>query len=83
MNIQDIKIDIGGEKVEICKLFGPMIFHNIRVYADTKDCCWVIERETFLPIPDPKEPNLTIQTIEWVEWCRIPGQFKWEFIKDQ
>ena len=73
-NVVDASID----PVIVSKLFGPTVFKDLRITADRKECCWIIERLTILPRPDPDDPN-TIQDERWVEWCRIPGQFKWEF----
>jgi hypothetical protein len=49
----EVVIELAGQSVILDKLFGPMIFHNLRITPDPKDCCWVIERETYLPCPDP------------------------------
>ena len=80
-NVKEIKIEVAGESVVIDKLFGPMVFANLRITPDTKSCSWIIERQTPLPCPDPEDKN-TIQWITWVEWCRIPAQFDWEFDRE-
>lgn len=73
------KLDVGsGDVIEIDKLYGPTVFADIRIIVDTKSCSWIIERLTTLPCPDPENPN-TYQWLKWVEWCRIPAQFDWEF----
>ena len=59
------KIEIGGETIEIEKLFGPTIFANLRITPDIERG-WVIERKR---INDGK----------WIEWCVIPAQINNEF----
>mgnify|MGYP001611178823 CR=1 FL=1 len=54
------------DKVIIEKLFGPLIFANLRVTPDFKSNLWIIEREWF-------------NSGKWIEWCRIPGQIEEEF----
>lgn len=76
---EDKVIEIGGERVIVNKLFGPTVFMDIRITPDVKSCCWIIDRLTILPCPDPDSPHDTPQWQKWVEWCRIPAQFEWEF----
>lgn len=76
---EEVTIEIESQKVIIQKLYGIQSFFNLRIYPDVKNCLWVIERETLLPRMDPDSPDSLQQRI-WVEWCRIPGQFAWEFL---
>lgn len=64
--MKEIKVEVGYESVIIDKLFGPQIFANLRITADPKTNTWLIEREM-------------IDTGEWQEWVRIPGQISIEF----
>jgi hypothetical protein len=64
--MKEIKVEVGYESVVIDKLFGPQIFANLRITADPKTNTWVIERQM-------------IDTGEWQEWVRIPGQVAFEF----
>ena len=52
---------------------------NLRITPCQEDCTWKIERLTILPTGRKEEPQEHI----WVEFCRIPGQFEWEFLKDE
>lgn len=83
MNHQDkeITVAVGYQSVVMDKVFGASVFMNLRITADINTCEWVIERQTVLPCPDP-EIEHTVDWVKWVEWCRIPGQFDWEFRKD-
>lgn len=56
--------------VVIDKLFGSLIFCNVRVTpSSTQDgAYWVIEREYFTHLPDGSEE------ISWQEVCRFPAQ---------
>lgn len=76
---KEIKVEIGGQSVIIQKLFGPMIFMELRITAVTENCTWKIERLTLMPTHDEQQPQEHI----WIEFCRIPGQFDWEFLKDE
>lgn len=59
-------LEIGSnESVTIDKMFGPTIFADIRITADTERG-WVIERQW-------------IETGDWIEWCVIPAQIEQEF----
>jgi len=61
------EVEIGsGQSVIIDKLFGPHIFANLRITADTQRGCWVIEREW-------------IASGTYIEWCTIPDQLAEEF----
>lgn len=64
---QNVRVNVGYQTVELCKLYGPLVFADIRVRAEWKTCEWVIER---LPIDS---------TDQWVEVARIPGQLDEEF----
>lgn len=60
-------IEIGSQDtVIIDKLFGPHIFANLRITADTTRGCWVIERQW-------------ASTGEYIEWVTIPDQINEEF----
>jgi hypothetical protein len=62
-----IVVEVGvGQAVTIDKCFGPLIFTDIRVTADFKSCEWVIERKR-------------IDSGEWIEVSRVPGQIDEEF----
>jgi hypothetical protein len=64
---ETIHVDICGDQpVEIDKLFGPLIFANLRVTADVKSNEWIIERQH-------------IGTGEWSYITAIPGQIPGEF----
>lgn len=52
-------------KVAIEKLYGPMVFMDIRVSCSLGTCEWVIER--------------LVSDGTWREWCRIPGQLDEDF----
>lgn len=51
----------GYVPVVLSKMYGPLIFADIRIRADPETCQWIIEREN-------------INTMEWEEVIRIPGQ---------
>ncbi len=79
-NLKEITLEIGSDnRVILNKLFGPTVFMDLRITPDSEKCEWVIERLTILPCTDPEIQDTT-QWQKWVEWCRIPGQFQWEFI---
>jgi len=48
------------------KVFGPLIFANLRIRANFDSCEWIIERER-------------ISDGEFIEVHRIPGQLREEF----
>lgn len=80
---EDKRIEIAsGQSVVIDKLFGSTVFMDLRITANLQRCCWVIERMTILPCPDPAYPKDSDQYPTWVEWCTIPAQFDWEFRND-
>lgn len=65
---QDCAVDIAaGQWVKIRKMFGPLIFADIRVRADFDTCEWIVERQS---IKDGET---------WSEVARIPGQMEGEF----
>lgn len=67
---KEIIVEVGCEdKVVINKLFGPLIFTDIKIEADYESGCWIIQRKW-------------IKTGKWQEVCRISGQFNEEFIED-
>jgi hypothetical protein len=58
-------IEIGsGQPVEIDKMYGPLIFANLRITADADSGDWIIER---------------MCGDEWNEYARIPGQLEEDF----
>jgi|tagenome__1003787_1003787.scaffolds.fasta_scaffold19760797_2 hypothetical protein len=66
---KDVEIQIGAsDKVEIDKVYGPMVFWNLRVSCDLESGEWIIERQMG-PLG------------EWREWTRIPGQLETDFIE--
>ena len=75
---KEIEIEIGYQSVIIRKVFGSTIFLPLRVTPILEDCSWKIERMTLFPTGNPEEPHRD----EWVEICRIPGQFDWEFLDE-
>lgn len=63
----DVTVQVGHDgRVQIDKLYGPLVFWPIRVSMDFDSCEWVIEREC-----GPEG--------EWREWTRIPGQLDADF----
>lgn len=60
------KIQFGYVPIVLQKMFGPLIFCDLRIRADAETCEWVIERRN-------------ISTCEWSEVIRIPGQIESEF----
>jgi hypothetical protein len=70
---EKIKVEVGYQSVIIDKLFGPMIFANLRITADPKTNTWLIERETIFQTAGGGSHH------EWIEWVRIPGQLEREF----
>lgn len=82
-DLDEITVDMGSNnRIVIDKLFGSSVFMNLRITPDLEKCEWVIERETFLPCEDPEYPG-TRHWSKWLEWCRIPAQFDWEFHKEE
>lgn len=55
-----------NDSVIIEKMFGPHIFTNLRITADTTRGCWVIERQW-------------ASTSKYIEWITIPDQIDAEF----
>lgn len=79
---KEIVVEIGSnDSVTMCKGFGSMAFMNLRITPDVSSCSWIIERSTVLPCADPEEKE-SDSWVSWVEWCRIPAQFDWEFRRD-
>lgn len=65
--VETFELEIGShQRVIIDKLYGPMVFAELRITPDTATCQWVIERKR-------------IDSCEWVEVARIEGQFAHEF----
>jgi|SRR6185437_1641456 len=56
----------GYVPVVLIKMFGPLIFADIRIRAESKTCEWIVERQR-------------IDTMQWIEVIRIPGQVEDEF----
>lgn len=65
MGEEAITVEIGYQPVVITKLYGPLIFADLRITPDPAANEWVIEREW-------------IESGEFLPWCRIPGQIKQE-----
>jgi hypothetical protein len=62
-----IVAEVGVDQpVIIDKMFGPLIFAKLRVTAHFETCEWIVERQR-------------IDSCEWVEVARIPGQFDHEY----
>lgn len=81
--LERIEVQMGSHNiVEIDKLFGPAIFAGLRIYCSTTSCEWVIERQVYIPGDYSKDDQETSREL-WVEWCRIPAQYKWEFHDDE
>lgn len=57
----DQLICCGYVPVVLSKMYGPLIFADIRIRADSETCEWIVEREN-------------IDTEAWIEVIRIPGQ---------
>ena len=70
--MEDKTIEVGYETVTLEKVFGPLIFANIRIRANHEDCTWIIEREMYY-LFDNDSVDSKYETI-WQEWIRIPGQ---------
>lgn len=49
----------------ICKMFGPLIFADLRIRADLERGEWVIERRG---------------CDEWKEWATVPSQLEDDFL---
>lgn len=61
---EDCTLEMGYSKIILDKMFGPLIFCDLRIYPDSKTCEWVIERQVI-----DKESD-----VFWEEFCRIGGQ---------
>jgi len=57
-------VEMGCETVTIEKLYGPLIFCDVRVTADFKTCKWIVERQWI------HEDN----SITWEKMCEFDGQ---------
>jgi hypothetical protein len=69
-DLEGVRVNVScGKTVVIDKLYGPLVFADIRVRAEHQNCEWVIERQR-------------IDTSEWIEVARIPGQIDGEFRDD-
>ena len=71
--VQDQIICTGYVPVVLSKMFGPLIFCDIRIRAVPETCQWVIEVEHITKQPDGDDK------VEWREHCRIEGQASIEF----
>lgn len=56
----------GNQEIVLDKEFGPLIFSDLRIKADLESGDWIIER-------------MWIKNGNYIEWCRIPGQYEEEF----
>lgn len=61
---EDQFIMTGYVPIVLSKMFGPLIFADLRIRADGDSCEWIIEREA---------------NAKWSEVARIPGQFDSDF----
>lgn len=65
--VDELTIEMGsGVAVILDKLFGPLIFANLKIVNDIASCQWIIYRQN-------------IETGEWIEKARIEGQEDSEF----
>lgn len=62
----DQVINCGFTPVVLDKLFGPLIFANLRIRADIRSCNWIVEREQ-------------IKSGQWEFVMEIPGQKESDF----
>lgn len=61
-------VECGADQpITIDKMYGPLVFAEVRITAVSETCEWVVERQN---IADPTE---------WVEVARFPGQLSEEF----
>lgn len=63
-----VTFDIGEHVVVLRKMFGPLIFEDLRIRAEADTCQWVIERTITIDEGDGNEHE------EWREVVRIEGQ---------
>ena len=61
---EDCTLEMGYEKIILDKLFGALIFCDLRIYPNHKTCEWVIERQVI-----DKDSN-----VFWEEVYRVDGQ---------
>lgn len=61
---EDQFIMTGYVPVVLSKMFGPLIFADLRIRADGDSCEWIIERQA---------------NAKWSEVARIPGQLDSDF----
>lgn len=66
----DFTLWLGYETVVLEKVFGPLIFADIRVRVDFRTCEWVIERATHVRHGDEED----CQRDTWTEVARVAGQ---------
>ena len=62
-------VELGYETVRLDKIFGPLIFMDLRIRADAESCEWVIEQQCLI---HDKEGNFVCT--DWKERARIEGQ---------
>ena len=74
-NVEQVTIETGYKHILLDKMFGPLIFHNLRIHADPSDGTWVIERSMGFQHEDDDAFD------QWIEWVRIPGQLKQDYQK--
>lgn len=76
--IEDVTVEVGpNHRVTIDKLFGPLIFFNLRISLDIQTCEWVIERQSIRR--DKKGDDEEVYT----EVHRVPGQVASDWPDDQ
>ena len=66
---KEVTLEMGYSTIILDKLFGALIFCDLRIYPDSKTCEWVVEREVI-----DKDSN-----VSWEEMIRINGQESIDF----
>lgn len=70
----ELHLKVGYEPLYVEKVFGPLIFADLRIRADVGTCSWIIERECgYEQTPEGDGP------IIWKRWVQIPGQLDRDF----
>jgi len=75
---KDYTLEIGYNKIVLDKLFGALIFCDLRVYPDSKTCEWVIERKVY-PLDTSNSNACSCIETYWEEVCRIDAQESIQF----
>jgi hypothetical protein len=66
--IDEQAINCGYIPVVLQKMFGPLIFCDIRIRAHYPTCEWIVEKQITITGADGNDD------LKWVEVIRIPGQ---------